>query len=424
MILRDDTMPLVVCAALLGLSTEVPLSERVVIIVIDADRKCLLGLVVNALQGMISQDRSRRAEMGIVGHGPMLAGAQSFVRDGAVVSILDPPLLFDQPSLAFAVQQDRSCAPLETGASGQSGYLLCGYQDFGLAFPLSDIHATIPMIPLQDSPLAHGPCDGVIHHHGTEIPILDSLQLFGLGGNFSRPESSAAVALRAPGGGLVAFEIDRFFDIVHTRTEDLLDVPRVISGRSDLFSGIHMDETGKHYLVIDSPRLPREEVVVQLSSTTVNDTPDTPDDAAPGYGGPVAPYLLCRSAGNQIGCHLTDIVEILRLPGDLLRGEARHDGYLGTLSHRAQLIPVFSIASLLGTTTRIEEGNACVLLFREGRQLFGAVVDALEEVARCQPFGPPEEKMLRRPETGAFVPLFDLQTEIAITALDTGIALP
>ncbi|MDD9731243.1 chemotaxis protein CheW [Mameliella sp. AT18] len=115
---------------------------------------------------------------------------------------------------------------------------------------------------------------------------------------------------------------------------------------------------------------------------------------------------------------------MLRLPGDLLRGEARHDGYLGTLSHRAQVIPVFSIASLLGTTTRIEEGIACVLLFREGRQLFGAVVDALEEVARCQPFGPPEEKMLRRPETGAFVPLFDLQTEIAITALDTGIALP
>lgn len=246
MILREDTMPLVDCAALLGLSTEVPLSERVVTIVIDADRKQLLGLVVNALQGMISQDRSRCAEMGIVGHGPMLAGAQSFVRDGAVVSILNPPLLFDQPSLPFAVQQDRSCAPLETGASGKSGYLLCGYQDFGPAFPLSDIHATIPMVPLQDSPLAHGPCDGVIHHHGTDIPILDSLQLFGLGGNFSRPESSASVALRAPGGGLVAFGIDRFFDIVHTRTEDLLDVPRVISGRSDLFSGRDWQALPRH----------------------------------------------------------------------------------------------------------------------------------------------------------------------------------
>ncbi|BBU58656.1 hypothetical protein KU6B_49210 [Mameliella alba] len=102
------------------------------------------------------------------------------------------------------------------------------------------------MVPLQDSPLAHGPCDGVIHHHGTDIPILDSLQLFGLGGNFSRPESSASVALRAPGGGLVAFGIDRFFDIVHTRTEDLLDVPRVISGRSDLFSGRDWQALPRH----------------------------------------------------------------------------------------------------------------------------------------------------------------------------------
>lgn len=56
------------------------------------------------------------------------------------------------------------------------------------------------------------------------------------------------------------------------------------------------DETGKHYLVIDGPRLLREEVVVQLASTTVN---DTPYDAAPDTAGLLRPTCYAARRGTR-----------------------------------------------------------------------------------------------------------------------------
>lgn len=413
MVLRQDTIPLVDTAVLMGVASDLPMTERVVLIVIDADHQRLLGMVVDRLHGMTALDVTQTARMGMVGlSGGMLAGAQSFVHEDVVVGLFDPHVLFEQHSLPYAYLRERTTTRGTASAAGQNAYLLCNYQDHGLAFPVEDIHATIPMHTLRDSPMSHGPCDGVIEHHGSEIPILDSLQMLGLGRNFSRPERSASVAMRVPSGGLICFEIDRFFDIVYT-TEALPPVPAVISSRKELFSGVHLHSDGRHYLVVNSDQLLSEEAVVQLANTTDRKDEDeaTTDAAVSGLG---ELYLISNSAQKHMGCRLTDIVEILRLPESLQYAEVRHDGYMGTLSHRRQLVPVFSVPNLLGEYPFFDENKACVLLFRMGEQLFGAVVEELAQVTRCRPTGTPEDKMLRKVDDGTFVPLFDLLTELPI----------
>ena len=412
MVLREDTIPLTDIGAILGLYSEQPLSERVVIILMDDSQQRMIGLVVDSLQGMTSLEEQHLAEMGVVGAPALLAGGRSFVHEGLVVGILDPDVLFAQPLLPFAHQRSRPAGGRQAVLRGGSACLLCSYNGHGIAFPVEDIHATIPMHTLRDSPIAHGFCDGVIQLHGVDIPILDSLQVLGLGSNFCKPERSASVAMRVPAGGHVAFEIDRFFDIVHIRQDELLDVPRVVSTRMDLFCGIHMRPDGSHYLVMDSGRVLRDQAVTQLAATT---SKAMTDSGPAEVRGPAEPYLVSRSAQQRMACRLIDIVEILRLPESLLYAETRHDGYMGVLSHRARVVPIFSVASVLGEFAFYEENKACVLLFRLGEQLFGAAVEQLEEVTRCQPVGRAAEKMLRKPETGEFIQHFDLARELPVS---------
>lgn len=427
MVLRQDTIPLVDMAVMLGVPTDLPIRERVVIIVNDASHQRLLGLVVDRLQGMTSLDFTNTAEMCVVGRDHLLVGGRSFVNDGTVVGILDPQLLFDQPSLPYAIQRERTAARSNSLMFGdQQAYLLCSYSGHGIAFPVQDIHATIPTTPLCKSPMTYGACDGVIEHHGIEIPLLDTLQILGLGRNASRPERSASLAMRVPKGGLIAFEVDRFFDIVHTRTEDLLEMPQVLTTRHDLFSGIHMSATGDHYLVLHAECVLQEEAVVQLASTTVKDTEadatqETEDKhtrtgnaAARAREAENALYLISQSAKKRMATQLAEIVEILRLPPSLLAAEVRYDGYMGTLSHRSQLVPIFSVSNVLGAFPFYQEGKACVLLFRMEGQLYGAVVDELEAVSRCHPVGAPEDRVLRKMDNGEFLPSFELIRELPV----------
>ncbi|MBE9635490.1 chemotaxis protein CheW [Salipiger mangrovisoli] len=422
MVLRRDTIPLVDLGLLLGLSSTLPLRDRVVLILLSAETGRLVGLVVDSLEGMTALEPGRITHMGVSGRSDLLAGARSFVRDGLVVGLLDPQRLFDLPGLPYALQHDRGTAAATGPSQQDQAVLLCSYAGQGIAFAVTEIQTTIPMRPVLPSPLACPPCDGVVEHHGQKIPILDSLRLMGLGRNASRPERSASVAMRVPAGGLICIEIDRFFDIAHLSRNRLLAVPPAISQRSDLFTGVYMHEDGTHFLIADSTALLSEPAVVQLAGTTIAASDEAPDDlatdpAAEGAG----PCLICHSAQRRMGCRLTDIVEILHLPRAMLEAKVRHDAYMGCLSHRNQLIPIFSMAHLFGAFSAFEEGKACVLLFRIGQNMVGAVAEGLLEVAHCSRAGTAADRMLRKTDTGEFIPVFDAQLDLPAA---TGIGGP
>lgn len=421
MVLRRDTIPLVDLGILLGLPSPLSPQERVVVILISPGTERLVGLVVDSLEGMTALEPGRITRMGISGHSDLLAGARSFVRDGVVVGLLDPQRLFDLPELPYALPRARGAAAAAGPARDALAVLLCSYAGQGIAFPVAEIQATIPMHPLLPSPMAHAPCDGVIEHHGREIPILDSLHLLGFGGNFSRPERSASVAMRVPGGGLICVEIDRFFDITHVPRDALLALPPAISQRSDLFTGVYMHGDGTHFMVIDSAALLSEEVVVQLAGTTIAASAGTGADPATDHGAQGAdPCLIYHAAQRRMGCRLTDIVEILHLPEELLYAEVRHDAYMGCLHHRSQVIPIFSVAHVFGEFAFFEEGKACVLLFRIGPNLVGAVAEGLLEVAQCCRAGTAADKMLRKTDTGEFIPFFDVLRDLPVAAVIGG----
>ncbi len=410
MILRDDTIPLVSLRTLLGIGGDCGAEDEVVIVLSHEGR--LVGLVVDALRGMTATQDSQTARMGLVGSGEPPTGARNFVHDGAVVGILEPETVFGIAGLPFSDRSLRVRNPDGSSRSGHSGqraaYLLSSYQNHLIAFPVDDVQATIPMTPLADSPVVHGYCDGVITYHGHDIPVVDTLQVLGIGSNFSRPERSASVALRFGGNGYLAMEIDRFFDIVHCSLAEIRPLPAVISTRQDLFLGVYEAEDGRHYLVVDPEACRGDQDLANLASSTLPETAQDAEDQGGRRRSLSRDLYLVFRAAKRVASRLTDIVEIIRLPPQMHYCDVRHDGYMGTISHRSQLVPVFSIANMLGDFPFYEEEKASVLLFREGDQLFGMAIEQLEAVERCQPAPPPASDMVQSQKKGEFLPLFDL----------------
>lgn len=413
MVLREETVPLVDLEVLLGIPPEQSaLPDRVVIVVSDRQRTHLLGLVVNALRGMETMDASRTMEMGAINRSELLAWHRSFVKDNKVVCILELETLFELPDLPFARPRDRRELSAGRATKDRIAVLLCNYNGVGLAIPTLDVHATIPLSPVKNSPVAFGFCDGIIQHHGKEIPILDTLHLLGLGRNFCRPERTASIALSHSNGGLIALEIERFFDISHVDRSDLRVMPSVISDVSHLFQGVHISRLdGEHYYVLDTEAILREAAVEQLAATVRVDDEARTNQAPRAIGShrTAEQYLISRSAQKRMASLLTDVVEIVRIPAHLQYCDVRQDGYMGTLNHRNQLVPVFSVPHLLGEFAFFDENQACILIIRVGNQMYGAAAEELEATAMCYRVGSSTDMMVCQAATGNCIPLIDFK---------------
>jgi len=403
MILREDTIPLIDLGCLLRLDRSSPQSQKVVIVISHKDR--LLGLVVDALHGMTEVQGNDTTKMDVVGIDGLTAGARNFVYEDSVVGILEPETIFEMVGLPFSHRTSLEVSEESADTKSQAAYLLCSYNDHYIAFSVGDVQATIPMTPLDESPIVYGYCDGVVHHHGRDIPVIDTMKLLGLGANFSRPERSASVALRMRDGAFLALEIDRFYDIVHCSDEAIMPLPPLITTRNDLLRGVLRANDARHYMVVDSQSFRDDTDLSNLARSTISERTEKEINAKKSQSISRDQYLVFRAAG-RMACRLTDIVEIIRLPDQMLYADVRFDGFMGTLSHRNQLVPILSIANMLGEYPFYEEQKASVLLFRCGSQLLGMVIENLEAVERCSPA--PEADLIQVLKTKEFLSLFDI----------------
>lgn len=406
MVLRNDTIPLVDLSHVLQLENPRPMADRVIVVTLHDGK--LVGLVVDALRGMTTIGKNVIIDMAVVGAGPLVAGAKSFVQNDAVISILEPQTVFDIPGMPYSRQHDHAGKGAADHFKTRHSFLLCSYKDRGIAFPIEKIHSTIPLSRINDSPIAVGICDGVIRQYDQDIAIVDTLKFFELGANAHRPERSAAIALKFPGGDVLAFEIDHFFDIVHVTPEDLQPVPAVMFSRGALFRGVYLDEEGKHFFVADADACRHDEGLQQLAQATRQEQPQTTRKSH-GRASQAQPSLhLIFKAGNRLACKITDVVELIRMPQHLLDANVRGDGMMGTLNHRNQLVPVFCAASLHGEFCSYDQEKASVLLFRKDGQLYGIAVEQLESVERCTLLESDAQILARPVKTGEFIIVFNI----------------
>ncbi len=390
---RGSVVPVLDPAPLLGLAAALPTPQRVILLLRlgTAERPLLLGLLLDGVGSIVAPARLHGLEPAVADSAPGLL-THAFALDDApadagLVAVLDPAAL---ARLAGAPLVAEAREAGETGATAAAGprepCLLFEVGGHGLAIAAALVETTVPQAQILGSELRGGLCLGVIHHHGQEIPVVDSLQLLGLGRSPAAALSDVLV-LRL-GAGRLALVLDLVRDIRHLAAQALLPLPFLGLRRPELFAGLlPPEQEAAPVLLLRSAALLAEPVLQALAGLS-HPIPAarshrraelaSPEAAEAAGQGPQTSYLTYR-LDTELGTPLTQVREIMRLPPQ--RGAAASDapGMLGLLLHRGQALPLVCLRTVLGQARpSADHADAMVLVVDdEGGGAVGWVVDGL-----------------------------------------------
>lgn len=227
----------------------------------------VLGVVVHEICGVMELREKHctpiQSAAGQEGGGGQTGGAGlvacGFAIGGRSGVVLNMGVLGRWPGLAMA--QERNVARQDAAELGQP-YLMfaAGGYHFGLAAEM--IEACVPRRVLGPSAVDDALWIGRIAHGGRRVPVVDTLELLGLG-QMEPARECASVILRMPEGRRLALRIDHVANILRLPATALLPLQGFAVGRAHVLCGMHEGEVLS--LIIDGAGLQAEEALRDLA---------------------------------------------------------------------------------------------------------------------------------------------------------------
>jgi purine-binding chemotaxis protein CheW len=301
------------------------------------------------------------------------------------------------------LSEDAQLNATMTLATHQSQHLesilLFHCADRQLGVSALDVHATVPRCAILPSPLRGGICQGVIQHHGREVPVVDTLALLGLG-RMPQVNEAALLILRFPGQGLLGLLLDGVSDILRIAPSQTLRIPSLAVPQAALFR-FALDlrtlategssgSSGPQALVLDVSALHRQANLAGLASLAGA----SQDKAAPTRKADQSlseltrrdaagsrPYLYFQSSGQGFACPLAQISEILPFTAADLARTSTEAHVLGMMAHRGETLTVICLAAVLACRPPEDASKARVLVINTEHEQVGFAVEGLRAIA-------------------------------------------
>ena len=389
--LRAEAIPVVDVARYCG---QEPCGEGNPLVVILWHEEQLVGLMADGVSDIATirpQDLRplRHASMG----GNLLVTG-TFMLAGQLVNVIDPSAILALPGVPHvgAANHDNSALAgriVRPNVVFRSGGIC-------LSVPAHEVDATVPESPIIASPLMVGDCEGILHYHGLEVPLIDTVSAFGIGHPPPRPRRAAAIILRFPDDGLLALRIDEVVDIARQDENDILSMPPGLISRGDLYRGIYVNKANERVLVLDAEACRAEPDFLQLASltkpigaalksataaklATTEGPAQSAEDDAPQH------YLLAN-CGLQFATLVDAVSEVIGLPEAAHHANPGGDGFLCAINHRNRVVPIYSLARLMWAEPSRDTTRAAVLLVRMGQVTVGFAVNELHSIRRASLF--------------------------------------
>lgn len=364
---------------------------------------------------------------------------------GRATSLLDAAGLVRQPGLPTVLDVTRSAAADGTGGArgrprevGRTFTLLrCG--SYTLALDVAQVHTTLPSPATHSSVLAGALCAGVTSFAARDVPVVDPLQLLGLG-CLPADAVGAGVVLDL-GTGYVVLAVSELLELTVLADTDVLPVPRFAVARPELLAGAAQHATGL-CLVLDGAALLADPSLLALAAVNTSTDGGSPvSSTAPGNQldsrartGDGRPYLT-YSIGVDVATPLDQVAEIIPFPAALVP-TADRSGVLGLVAHRGTAVPVLCLAALMGLPALQVSAASCLLLIGGGPPVAFAVTrldsidpltweDAEQRVARSSGAEPSLRRapLVQVGEAARLLPDLDLRA-LAAAVLGTPVEEP
>jgi purine-binding chemotaxis protein CheW len=402
--LRDRVIPVVDLGLALG---QLSVSGRGQVIAVAVHDGHVVGLLADQVQGITTVGPQALQAMTAQGGSLLFSHAFERPEDGTVCSLLDVPALFRMPGVprltdaGTGLGSDGGQGPsgmfegdatqAVAGAAGRPVMMIrCG--PFHLGLDAVDVHTVLPEVRLQHSPVQGGSCRGTTAFGARQIPVVDPLEVLGLG-RLPDDEGRQGILLRFE-QGFVALMLSEVIDIVSVPAETVLAVPPLAVRRPEFFVGVTSQPGGRQHLLLDVTRLLVEPDLIGLSAC--NTGPGTgPQASGPisgnsssapeaalaeaGFARAGGTYLTF-SIGVDIATPLDQIAEIVPFAADRAVTAVGSGPVLGMMMHRRQALPVVDLAALLESRHPTDAATGSVLLVRSGGLQVGYLVQGLRAI--------------------------------------------
>ncbi|GAA3394852.1 chemotaxis protein CheW [Cryptosporangium minutisporangium] len=429
------------------------------VIVVVAREGQVFGLLADEIRGVTRVPVDGLMEMA-VGGGSRSLFRETFEQpdDGSVVSVLDSAALVALPGFpvvretgthgrtATAATGAAAMGAAAMGAAAGAGdtnrrvVMLLRCAEIGLSIDVNHVHSVIPKLVVRPSPLVGDACLGVVTLGGISVPVVDSLQVLGLG-TLPTNDAERGVVLSVP-RGLVVLSVSDVTNIESVPATDVLPLPAAgMAGNPFLQGALLIPGKGQN-LVVDGAALcsdpqldnlanmgmPLERAAGSPSDGTRGRTDRRPqhvrtDDVPEGRRVvPVVKKFLTYNAGVDVASPLVQISEILPYPTDYIPLDGVGQTVQGVFTHRRATVPLICLTSLLGRSEQVDRSTARVLLVDAAGGYVGFIVPALNAIEESiweetedEERGVGTDALSRRlvkvgtPEAGRMLPEIDLQ---------------
>ncbi|TQS40837.1 chemotaxis protein CheW [Cryptosporangium phraense] len=429
------------------------------VIVIVARDGQMFGLLADEIRGVTRIPLDGLMDMTVGGTGVSLF-RQTFEQpeDGSVVSVLDTGAIFALPGVPVVrdTGQRNQSALAAAAAGGQDstdvGFIKAGDTNrrvvmllrcaaIGLAIDVNHVHSVIPKLVIRSSPLVGEACLGVVALGGKNVPVVDSLQILGLG-VLPKHDTERGIVLNMP-RGLVVLSVSDVTNIESVPAADVLPLPMTGMANNPFLQGALLIPGKGQNLVLDGELLRADQHLDNLANMGMpmegsaesqaeeemrsrrrSQQHVKTDDAPEGRRVvPVVKKLLTYNAGVDVASPLVQISEILPYPTDYIPLDGLDPTMQGVFTHRRATVPLICLSTLLGRYEEVDKATARVLLVdASGGGYVGFIVPALnaieesiweevEDESRGMGADPLSRRLIKvgTPEAGRMLPEIDLQ---------------
>ncbi|MBL8497277.1 hypothetical protein ABF87_04055 [Nitrosomonas sp. JL21] len=398
--LRGVLVPVIDLRIVLGgAATTQPFSS--VIIMVHENK--LLGLLTEAVTGVFTGD------VHDINHATFATADQSIFYgsihrndDGTLVNLLSPAalaMLKDVPMTqcnhsgsAITVVYGESTGQKEKALPT----LLLQCNQIAFAIDAMAVYTTLSDPVIEKSALAMGSCRGVIEHAGNKVPVLDLLQVCGLGKLDSAISTQAFILLLPK--GMVAFLVNKVIDVVRISASDVIDVPDYALPRPALFTGalpksalpaagtLQKSILASQLLVLNSAALQSDTQISALADVVIMNRANARQHqaASAGHeGGDRKRNMITYLLGSETASPFEQIREILPFTCDIPIFE-QTGPMLGMIIVRGRSVPVVCLSRLITGCPAQISSTASVLVVEIDDEAMGFAIPALKSIESVQ----------------------------------------
>ncbi|WP_024666151.1 chemotaxis protein CheW [Pseudomonas syringae] len=348
-----------------------------------------LGLAIDAVCDILKARDSQFSPLGPGGTSVGLLPALLLNADESrMIYKLDLGVLSSLPGVLFAADPSAQILKEEALAAKNRllHYLVFECDDRNFCIDASVVTELVDGPEITASDFASDCCFGVTSVRGTKVPALSLSEVLGL--DHQRQTSKPQLLLlTAPDGRVCGFGYDRMVAIQRQDPDSLLAAPGYGLPHPELLAGVMNLEEGQQALLLDHPMLLQRPEVKSYTQVYQHDV--KPAQASHDVTKAMLRHAcLLFDAPTRFVAPLSQIVEIMSVPQQLIGLLQPATHLLGQFNLRGEQVPLICLSSLLGEGTQPQDDVSRVLIVRGERSCFGFAVSRVEAIDAFNQFDP------------------------------------